>query len=251
MSNLLSIYCFYKDELAIFPETVPTWLPFLAGGGELVLVDTGSSDGSPEWAAEVARSKPEGLGIDVRCEKLPWPEPLDWASITAQTMALCSRSWRMRLDADEKLGGDPRALASVLKNMEHLARLQDQHKDFIVDGAIPVAIGGLALGLYEPETGIHQYRSRLHRGPWRWRYRIDPAPVPPEGEEGGVFLLLQDWICHVVHTRASIRPEALARMEGVLELARRLDGPLDAMTEAHYQNGIDRVKEWSKKGEGL
>jgi hypothetical protein len=249
MSRLLSLYCFFKDEIKTLPETVPTWLPFLDGGGELVLVDTGSTDASPEWAVEVARSCPAGLGIDVRLERLPWPDPLNWAEITQQTMALCSRPWRMRLDADEKLAGDPRALTSVLANMEHLARLQDQHNAFRVNGTIPVAVGGILVGLFEPETGVHQYRSRLHRGPWTWHYRIDPVPVPPVGEEGSVFLLLQDWVCHVIHTRASIRPEALARMEGVYELAQRLDGPLDAMAEAHYRNGIERVELWGKKGE--
>lgn len=250
MSNLLSIYCFYKNERDVFPETIPTWLPFLADGGELVLVDTGSTDDSWAFCEEVARSCPEGAGVTVRLERLPWPDPLDWAGITAQTMNLCSRPWRLRLDADEKLGGIPSAFDSVLRNLEHLARLQDQHAAFNVSGSIPVALGGLCMGLFEPETGVHQYRSRCHRGAWRWRYRIDPAPVPPEGEEGGVFLLLQDWICHVIHTRASIRPEALARMEGVYELAQRLDGPLDAKAEAHYRNGIERVKEWAKKGAG-
>ena len=91
------------------------------------------------------------------------------------------------------------------------------------------------------------HAARLHRGAWTWRYRIDPAPAPPAGEEGGVFLMLQDWICSVIHTRASIRPEALARMEGIYELAQRLDGPLDAMAEAHYHNGIERVRQWAKK----
>lgn len=259
MSKLLSIYCFLKNERDVLPETLPTWLPFLAGGGELVLVDTGSDDGSWEFCEEVARSCPFGAGINVRLERLPWPEPLNWALITEQTMNLCSRSWRMRLDADEKLAGDPSALASVLRNMEFLCGWQDLgYRSRRLDAAfadepppIPVALGGLLLGLYEPETGIHQYRSRLHRGDWTWRYRIDPTPQPPAGEEGGVFLMLQDWICHVIHTRASIRPEALARMEGVYELAKRLDGPLDAMAEAHYQNGIERCRIWGKKeGEG-
>lgn len=256
MSNLLSIYCFFKNERDVLPLIVPTWLAFLEGGGELVLVDTGSDDGSFEFAEEVARSCPAGTGIDVQVHKLPWPNPTNWAAITEQCMNLCTRPWRLRIDADEALAGDPKALASVLTNMEHLCRLQE--KDWpranaealyasVRDGAIPVAIGGLLLGIIEPETGVHQYRSRLHRGAWTWRYRIDPAPAPPAGEEGGVFLMLQDWICHVVHTRASIRPEALSRMEGIYELAQELDGPLDAMAEQHYRNGIERCRIWGKK----
>lgn len=251
MSNLLSIYCFFKNERDILPEILPTWLPFLEGGGELVLVDTGSTDGSLEFALEVQKSCPDGTGISVQVHELPWPQPTNWAAITQQVMDLCSRPWRLRIDADEKLAGDPRALASVLVNMELLCGTQDASWAFAkknpVTGAIPVALGGLLLGLYEPETGVHQYRSRLHRGAWTWRYRIDPAPVPPAGEEGGVFLMLQDWICHVIHTRASIRPEALSRMEGIYELAQELDGPLDAMAEAHYQNGIERCRVWGKK----
>ena len=252
MSKLLSIYCFLKDERAVLPLTLPTWLPFLAEGGELVLVDTGSSDGSLEFAREVQRSCPAGLGIDVQVLERPWPVPTNWAAITQESMGLCKRRWNLRIDADEALSGDPRAFASVLRNMEGLCNAQEEafNDGSFSSGLTPVAVGGLLLGIIEPETGVHQYRSRLHRGAWTWRYRIDPCPVPPAGEEGGVFLLLQDWICHVIHTRASIRPEALARMEGIYELAQRLDGPLDAMAEAHYRNGIERCRIWREKGEG-
>ena len=248
MSNLLSIYCFFKNERDVLPEILPTWLPFLAGGGELVLVDTGSTDGSLEFAREVARSRPAGTGIDVQVHELPWPDPTNWAAITEQVMNLCTRPWRLRIDADEKLAGDPRALESVLNNLETLCVCQEEVRscgDSIVhvSGSIPVAIGGLLLGLFEPETGVHQYRSRLHRGAWTWRYRIDPAPAPPAGEEGGVFLMLQDWICSVIHTRASIRPEALARMEGIYELAQRLDGPLDALVEVEV-DAVAHVESW-------
>ena len=251
MRNPLSIYCFYKDEMESFGVTVPTWLPFLEGGGELVLVDTGSTDRSPEFAAALAASPMcYERYVTVRVEKRPWPDPMNWAAITQQAMDLCSRPWALRLDADEKLEGDPKALASVLKNLENLNRAQTEHfadGTYVLEGTIPVAMSGICVFLHEPETGVEQYRSRLHRHGWTWKYRIDPVPVPPPGEEGGVFMLLQNWICRVIHTRASIRPEALARAEGVLALAERLDGPLDAMARAHYQNAIDRARIYGKK----
>ncbi|MCK9355572.1 MAG: hypothetical protein M0R22_00255 [Dehalococcoidia bacterium] len=250
MSNLLSIYCFYKNELESFGVTVPTWLPFLEGGGELVLVDTGSSDRSREWAGALAASpQVAAAGISVKSMGAPWPDPMNWAAITQQTMDLCSRPWRLRLDADEKLEGDPKALASVLRNLEQLAVDQGHsaRDGLLMPGTCPVALSGLCVFLHEPETGVEQYRSRLHRAGWTWKYRIDPVPVPPPGEEGGVFMLLQNWICRVIHTRASIRPDALARAEGVLELAEQLDGPLDGPAQVHYQNAIDRARIYGKK----
>jgi glycosyltransferase involved in cell wall biosynthesis len=251
-SKLISIYCFFKNEEALFPVTVPTWLPF---ADELVLVDTGSTDGSLAWARGLSAAPPDG--VKVRVEQLPWPDPMNWALITKQTMDLCSLPWRLRIDADEKLAGDPRALRSVLNNFEKLVKLQERadfayqavrHGCFEEPQYRPVAVGGLLLALSEPETGYTCWRSRLHRADWGWRYRIDPAPVPPEGQEGGVFLLLQNWICNTIHTRASIRPEALARAEGVLELAERLDGPLDPQTRAHYVEAVERARKYGQKG---
>jgi glycosyltransferase involved in cell wall biosynthesis len=245
---MISIYCFLKDEMEVLPRALPTWLPFC---DELVLVDTGSTDGSLEWIKELERASRENPDWErprVRVESLPWPSPADWSLITQQTMDLCAEPWALRIDADETFKGDPAAFRSVMKNMEELCKRQQwAARDGLISG-LPVAVGGVLVWFEEPETGYTCWRSRLHRhrDGWTWRYRLDPTPVPPPGQEGGVFVMLQPWILTVEHLRSSVRGDALKRAEGLMEFVEELDGPQTGLARRHYQDAVDRIKLYGK-----
>lgn len=237
---MLSVYCFFKDEADVLPLTVPTWAPV---ADELVLIDTGSSDGSLDLAVQLAQEANPWAGIIAG--QLPWPSPLDWAAITNEVADLCTETWVLRVDADEPLVGDPARFRDLIAGLE-------------AAGPVKHVARGLCLSVFEPLTVENEHvtswknvcsRSRCHRWPdgWRYRYRIDPIPFPAREEDGDVLMVVQPNVAATLHLRHSWRPESLARAAGVLELAERLDGPLDAAARAHYQNAIDRAIQYAPK----
>ncbi len=82
----VSIVC--KNSKATLPRVLEAVRPIVADGGELVVVDTGSTDGTVELL--------ESFGA--RVVKAPWQ---GFARTKQQGMELCERPWILCLDSDE------------------------------------------------------------------------------------------------------------------------------------------------------
>lgn len=95
MSASISVAMIVKDEAADLPACISNLRPLV---DEICIVDTGSSDGTPELAQALAD----------RCTRIPWPN--DFSVARNASIALCSGEWVYIADADERLDPAQREL---------------------------------------------------------------------------------------------------------------------------------------------
>jgi Glycosyl transferase family 2 len=155
--NGLSAVLIAKDEAA----SIGRCLRSLAGLDQVVVLDTGSTDGTPE----IARS----LGADVRA----WgaPVPFHFAKARNEALKDARHGWVLSVDADETLSdGSLWALRSAARGPEwaRLVRYVDR------DPA-------------HPEIAVESLKTRLfRRDKFHWRRRVHERLVPAGPRAGPV-----------------------------------------------------------------
>ncbi len=104
---ILSIGIIMKDEIRCIERCMKSLMPLRdALPCELVIADTGSTDGSREVAAEYA---------DILFD-FPWVD--DFAAARNAVMEKCSGKWYMSVDADEYLDPDIKEIVAYFKGKE-------------------------------------------------------------------------------------------------------------------------------------
>ena len=93
MTSKLSACLIVRDEIDAIESCVDSITPWI---DELVIVDTGSTDGTWEWVQMRAH----------RCAQIEWPE--HFAQARNVSLDLATGDWILVIDADERLieGGD-------------------------------------------------------------------------------------------------------------------------------------------------
>jgi len=148
-----------RDEEAHLADCLASVAPFV---DEVVVVDTGSTDGTPG----IARAS------GARVLSVAWTD--DFSAARNAALAACSTPWVLSLDADERVGGDPARLRALLDRAPHGDR---------ADAAFGVTMeqagaDGQVLRL----RGAKLFRPALVH----WRGRVHERPVHRSGPRAGV-----------------------------------------------------------------
>ena len=221
---MISAAICFRDEEEVLSFTLPTWKEFC---DEVVLIDTGSVDGSVDLALGEAR--PSDL-----VARAKWPG--DFSKAINLSMNAATGLWVIRLDADELLVGDPDTFRHWYENFPY-------HDE-------PVAPSVL-VSLFEFHDGewkLINWRARMFRWSdgWRFRFPIDAQPVEPEGCNKGVLIPPQ--VLSVYHLRESTREDSLDRNECYV-WRRLIEGPPPDEDEiAHYETVLE-ICDMRKEGE--
>ena len=108
---LLSVSMIFKNEIRCLERCLKSLAPLReAFPCEVVMADTGSSDGSRELASRRA---------DILFD-FPWVD--DFAAARNAVMDRASGTWFLSLDADEYLDGDIRELVRLVGGKDELSR---------------------------------------------------------------------------------------------------------------------------------
>lgn len=159
-----------RDEAARIARCVETVAPYV---DEVVVADTGSTDGT----AETARR------LGARVVEVPWRD--DFAAARNAAHHACAHDWVLSVDADERVAGDREALRSTLAALDPCV------------AALSLAID--EMGGRNPR-GMTQHRAvkvyRRSRGRWEGRVHeqvmADGLPIPAVEVPAGVLRLLHD-----------------------------------------------------------
>jgi len=209
---MVAVAVCFKNEEEVLPFTIPTWKLF---ADQIVYLDTGSTDSSLDLAIESARL------CDV-VRQVPWK---DFSTAINQSMDLAQERWAIRMDADELLVGNPEEFAKWLEWIDSDPKHQE-------------VAPSILLALYEfhdEKWVLVNWRARMFvwSNGWKFRFPIDPQPVPPEGVPYG--LLCPETLCRVYHLRESTREESLIRNECYVWKRILEDEPLSDEEIAHYE----------------
>lgn len=192
----------------MLPRVIPAWK---AMSDSIFYFDTGSTDRTLQVAHERLRPS-DAVG------RIRWTDFGDTLT-RAMDHASLYCDWLLRLDADELVMGDLLRLKKWMEGLE--------------------ALGGLPglVALYEGEVRVN-WRSRLFRwrDGWKYRYAIDPQPLPPTGVSDGV--LVPEGLLVTHHLRFSTRASSLERNERYVE--RRCCDPHVPPDELdHYEHVLE------------
>lgn len=241
---MISIVCLFQDDIEYLLQTIPSWLPFC---DELVLV---SADSSPETIKRLndvynlVWCYPNDSGY--ACSRSSFANGYPHKFVAAlhnsveidkfdkaynKAMYLGQEPWVMRLDADEKLDGEPERFKSMIST------LNEYYKN-------KPALSCL-LPLYEKENGqlvCINGRARLFRwrDGWKFKYPIDPQPQPPDGVEDGIVVHPLD--ARVLHLRPSTREASLERNERFVQ-ERLCVGKIPIEEIEHYDIVLETCNE--------
>jgi len=126
----LSLCLIAKDEAAMLPACLASVQGVV---DELIVVDTGSSDGTPELAREAGATVVEH----------PWQD--DFAAARNAGLAACTGDWVLVLDADERLApGAGQALRGALRKARFDCGLLPLHNAARVDAPAADVLSGAA-----------------------------------------------------------------------------------------------------------
>ena len=159
-----------RDEADRIARCVKGVAPYV---DEVVVADTGSTDGT----AELARR------LGARVVEVPWHD--DFAAARNAAHGACGHDWVLSIDADERPSGDRDALRAALASLDDSV------------GAMSVAID--EVGSYNPR-GMTRHRAvkvyRRSRGEWQGRVHeqvmADGRPIPSIEMPAGVLRLIHD-----------------------------------------------------------
>jgi glycosyltransferase involved in cell wall biosynthesis len=180
-----------RDEQEAIADCLRSVAPFVS---EVVVVDTGSSDGTAEVAA--------GLGATVLHES--WSD--DFSAARNRALAACHGDWVLNVDADEIAVGVPGWLQVML------GECRDELDVLLVE------IQQVGVG---PSPSMHRETKLLRRGTCRWTGRVHERLVP-SGRRALRRAQLPAPTLHLDHhgysdanvaRRKAIRNAALARLE--------------------------------------
>ncbi len=220
---LISLVMIVRDEA----RHLGRCLASVAGlAGEIVVVDTGSTDGT----VEIAR------GFGARVFGFPWVD--DFAAARNESLRRARGDWAFWLDADEWLDDENRArLGATLDRLgpdDRSAYLIGQHSRLGEDG-------GAALSVVQP---------RLFRlGPEiRYRYRVHEQVIDSCVRRGDVPVLTEIAVRHSGYESAEGARRKRARNVRLLRLDLR-DDPDDPWLL--FQVGRDLLRDDFEQAEGL
>lgn len=100
--ELISAFIICKDERGVLGACLDS----LAGMGEIVIVDSGSTDGTLDLIAEY-----QSLGWPIRLFRRDWP---GFAAQKQFALDQCTREWCLSIDCDERLTEELRQAISAL-----------------------------------------------------------------------------------------------------------------------------------------
>lgn len=142
----LSLCMIVKDEA----ESLPRCLASVAGTvDEIVLVDTGSTDGTPDIARQ----------FGARVEHRAWTD--DFAAARNESLALAQGRWILVLDADEELPTEMQPVLTGLLCDESVEGYLVQVVNIVGDDANPDTETGVNLRLFRNRPG-YRFSGRLH-----------------------------------------------------------------------------------------
>lgn len=211
----LTLSVFFKDEAEMLRQTLPSWVVF---ADELVLVDTGSTDGSVDLALSLLAEVPLEIRPAVRVYASPWRH--DFAHHYNELMDLSTTDWNVLLDADFQLGGSPVGLRRHLSlaakdkgSIGFVALFQDDGK------------GGLWA-----ENGVPRMFHKTTKS--RWNYVTDQLLKYDDVDR--VFTVSHHaFLFH--HMRNCGRDSSIDRSDGLIWRRMCSAGKLTDREIAHYE----------------
>jgi glycosyltransferase involved in cell wall biosynthesis len=154
VSNRVSLIMIVKDEA----ETLPRCLGSVAGlVDEVVVVDTGSADGTPEVAAR----------LGARVDRVRWVD--SFASARNESLRRATGDWVFWLDADEWLDEPSRARLRTL-----IDRLGDEDVVYLMHQLSALGIPGAGTG----PLSVAQPRLFRSHPDVCWRHRVHEQILP-------------------------------------------------------------------------
>ncbi|MGE0529158.1 MAG: glycosyltransferase, partial [Bdellovibrionales bacterium] len=173
---------------------------------EIIVIDTGSEDGSQELA--------RGLGAKV--VEIPWPD--SFAAARNESLQHATGDWILWLDADEWIEGDNQTLLKQL-----LQNLPRENIAYLMRQSSPLAEA--------PHARVHVDQVRLFRNlpGLAWRYRVHEQILPSLREMGAEVYTTSIVIDHAGFAENTQQQGKVDRNLRLLELDLN-ENPNDAFT---------------------
>lgn len=204
-------------------QTLPSWVAF---ADELVLVDTGSTDGSVGVALSMLESVPLEIRPAVRVYSSPWR--YDFAYHYNELMDLSTTDWNVLLDADFKLGGGPVGLRRYLNRAS---------EDSGSIGFVPLFEDDGKGGLWA-ENGFPRLFHRSTKS--RWDYVTDQMLHYDDCDR--VFTVSHN-VLLFHHMRTCGRSSSIDRSEGLIWRRMCSGARLTEREIAHYECALGLKEE--------
>jgi tetratricopeptide (TPR) repeat protein len=184
--SLRNSFCLIaRDEQASLPACLGSVGDLIA---DIVLVDTGSSDGTKEIAAQ----------FGARVFDFPWCD--DFAAARNESLCHATGDWIFWLDADEHLDDANRARLADL-----LGSLKDENAAYVMTVRCRSDTPG---GEATDVTHVRLFRNRPEH---RWRYRVHEQIVPALLRSGADIRFTDIVITHTGYAAPALRRRKLER----------------------------------------
>jgi len=241
----LSVCSIFRNEEDILPQTLPSWMEL---ADELVLFDNDSTDATrqvvvaglfperdqkaqdaivAEWSAlspgnclelKYNGSKVVRLGIYE-------PAPLRRFDDAAKALlGAATESWRLRVDADERVEGDFEDFKGFLRACEVLAEEQE---------SLPGSVAPLLLDEAH-ERPVYLIRCFRWEDGWECCFGVDPVPFGPVDKSHPTPILTLN------HLRSAARPESMDRKRRMLVES----GARGLAEEDHLRKVREQIEKW-------